>query len=158
VAVSSQPPPASITEQQALELINRWLQAKADIFAPPFDQQQALDLTSGELLASLLKPEGVLTWLKNNRAYYRYGAQKVDSVERFVATRSRATMELKMTEDRTLYLNGVIAPEQTDFSVQKIRFSLELVEGIWKIADYKRTDGFLLERSLLLGKANSTKP
>ncbi|NJP09769.1 MAG: DUF4101 domain-containing protein [Leptolyngbyaceae cyanobacterium RU_5_1] len=140
---------STLTPQNAVQLINQWLQAKAEIFAPPFDRQQAVNLTTGELLAALIKPDGVLTWLKSNRAYYRYGVQRVESVERFVATRDRATIELKVTEDRTLYLNGTIDPNQTDFSIQHIRFSLEVIDGIWKIADYKTVDGFLLERSIL---------
>ncbi|MGI0489384.1 ARC6/PARC6 family protein [Pantanalinema rosaneae CENA516] len=141
--------PAPITQQQALTLINQWLQAKAQIFAPPFDQQQATNLTTGELYDALVKPDGVLTWLKTNQAYYRYGVQTVDSIERFAANQSRATIEVKITEDRTLYLKGAIAPQQTDFSAQQVRYSLELVNGSWKIADYKTVDGALLERSVL---------
>ncbi|HEY9616308.1 MAG TPA: ARC6/PARC6 family protein [Microcoleaceae cyanobacterium] len=141
--------PAPLTQQQALVLINQWLQAKAQIFAPPFDQQQATNLTTGELYDALIRPDGVLTWLKTNQAYYRYGVQTVDSIERFAANQSRATIEVKITEDRTLYLKGTIAPKQTDFSAQQVRYTLELVNGSWKIADYKTVDGSLLERSVL---------
>lgn len=141
--------PAPITQQQALGLINQWLQAKAQIFAPPFDQQQATNLTTGELYEALIKPDGVLTWLKTNQAYYRYGVQTVDSIERFAANQSRATIEVKITEDRTLYLKGAIAAQQTDFSAQQVRYTLEQVNGSWKIADYKTIDGSLLERSVL---------
>lgn len=148
VVPSVAPVSASLTQQEAIDLVNRWLQAKADIFAPPFDQQQALNLTTGELLSSLMKPDGVLSWLKNNRAYYRYGVQKVDSVDRFLAARDRATLEITLTEDRTLYFNGAIDPKRTDFSAQRVRFSLEAIDGTWKIADYKTVDGSLLERSV----------
>jgi hypothetical protein len=148
VVPSVAPVSASLTQQEAVDLVNRWLQAKADIFAPPFDQQQALNLTTGELLTSLMKPDGVMAWLKNNRAYYRYGVQKVDSVDRFLAARDRATLEITLTEDRTLYFNGAIDPKRTDFSAQRVRFSLEAIDGTWKIADYKTVDGFLLERSV----------
>ncbi|UIE39282.1 ARC6/PARC6 family protein [Leptodesmis sichuanensis] len=148
VVPSVAPVSVTLTQQEAVDLVNRWLQAKADIFAPPFDQQQALNLTTGELLSSLMKPDGVLAWLKNNRAYYRYGVQKVDSVDRFLAARDRATLEVTLTEDRTLYFDGVIDPKRTDFSAQRVRFSLEASDGTWKIADYKTVDGFLLERSV----------
>lgn len=148
VVPSVAPVSETLTQQQAVDLINRWLQAKADIFAPPFDQQQALNLTTGELLASLMKSDGVLAWLKNNRAYYRYGVQKVDSVDRFLAARDRATLEITLTEDRTLYFNGAIDPKRTDFSAQHVRFSLEAIDGTWKIADYKTVEGSLLERSV----------
>jgi hypothetical protein len=140
---------APITQQQAIELVNQWLQAKTDIFAPPFDQKRLGDFSTGELYASLVKPDGVLDWLKKNQAYYRYGVQKIDSVERFVASQDRATIELKITEDRTLYLNGTVDPRHTDFSANQIRYTLEQVSDRWKIADYKTIDGSLLERSVL---------
>jgi hypothetical protein len=139
---------ASITQQQALELINRWLQSKGEIFAPPFNQYRVGELTTGELLLSLVRPDGILQWLKDNQAYYRYGVQKVNSVERFVSSRDRATIEVQVTEDRTLYLNGAIDPRRTDFSAHQVRYSLELVDGKWKIADYKTVDGSLLEREI----------
>jgi len=149
VVIPADPPSAAFSEQQALDLINRWLQAKAEVFAPPYDQQQVIDLTTGELLASLVRPNGVLNWLKANRAYFQYGVQKVDSVERFVVARDRATMEINVTEDRTLYLNGVIDPTRTDFSSQRVRFTFVTDNGSWKIADYKTVTGSLLERSIL---------
>jgi hypothetical protein len=139
---------ATITQQQAVELINRWQQSKGEIFAPPFNQYRIGELTTGELLLSLVRTDGVLQWLKDNRAYYRYGVQKVDSVERFISSRDRATIEVKVTEDRTLYLNGAIDPRRTDFSAYQVRYSLEFVDGKWKIADYKTVDGFLLEREI----------
>jgi hypothetical protein len=142
-------PATSITQQQAVELIDRWLQSKGEIFAPPFNQYRVNELTTGELLLSLVKPDGVIQWLKDNRAYYRYGVQKVGSIERFVSSRDRATLEVNITEDRTLYLNGAIDPRRTDFSAQQVRYSLEFVDGKWKISDYKTVDGFLLERSIL---------
>lgn len=139
----------ALTEQQAVGLVNQWLQAKAEIFAPPFDQKQASNLTTGELYASLIKPDGVLDWLKQRQAYYRYGVQKVEAVERFVVSGERATIELRMTEDRTLYLKGTVAPQQTDFSEKQVRYSLEWANGGWKIADYKTIEGSLLERAIL---------
>ncbi|MBF2026048.1 MAG: ARC6/PARC6 family protein [Oscillatoriales cyanobacterium C42_A2020_001] len=149
VVVPSAPPSDAFNEQQAVALINRWLQAKAEVFAPPYDQQQVVDLTTGELFASLVKPDGVLNWLKINRAYFRYGVQNVDSIERFVVARDRATIEVNLTEDRTLYRNGTIDPNQTDFSSQRVRFTFVADNGVWKIADYKTVNGLLLERSIL---------
>jgi hypothetical protein len=149
VVIPSTPPSEAFNEQQAIALINRWLQAKTEVFAPPYDQQQVADLTTGELLASLVRPNGVLDWLKLNRAYFRYGVQKVDSVERFVVARDRATMEVNLTEDRTLYMNGAIAPGHTDFSSEKVRFTFALDSDTWKIADYKTVNGLLLERAIV---------
>jgi hypothetical protein len=157
VVVSSTPPPASITEQQAIDLVNRWLQAKAEIFAPPFDQTKVETFTTGKLLTSLLNPDGVLAWLKANQGYYRYGTQRLETVERLVATRTTATLVTQVAEDRWLYLNGVVAPQYTNLSTQRVRFTLELNNGIWKISDYRTVDGALLERSPLGGSNPSTR-
>ncbi len=149
VIVPAARPADAFNEQQAIALINRWLQAKGEVFAPPYDQQQVVDLTTGELLAALMRPNGVLNWLKTNRAYFQYGVQKVDGVERFAVARDRATMEINLTEERTLYLNGVIDPTRTDFTSQRVRFTFVVDNGTWKIADYKTVAGSLLERSIL---------
>lgn len=138
----------AITQAQAIALIERWLQAKQRIFAPPFDQAPVTELTTGELYASLTRSDGAIAWLKDNQAYYRFGVQKVESVERFAAGRNKATVEVRVTEDRTLYRNGTIDPSQTEFDTDLIRYSLEIVDGQWKIADYKTVDGSVLERSV----------
>lgn len=155
IFVPAEPPAAAFSEQQAIDLVTRWLQAKVEIFAPPFDQQQVLNLTTGELLASLVKPNGVLNWLKTNQAYYRYGVQKVEAVERFAVARDRATIEVQLVEDRTLYFNGTIDPNRTAFTTQRVRFTLAAIDGTWKIADYKTVDGLLLERSVLEASSNA---
>lgn len=145
----AQPPSSElITQQQAVELINQWLQAKQQIFAPPFNSQLVAQLTTGELYGELAKPDGTTTWLKNNNAYYRFGVQKVESVKRFVASADKATLEVSVTEDRTLYRNGKVDPSQTDFETRLIRYSLQSVDGVPKIADYKTVEGSLLERTV----------
>ncbi|MBZ8183126.1 DUF4101 domain-containing protein [Oscillatoria salina IIICB1] len=138
-----------ITQQQALSLVSRWTQAKSQIFAPPFEARLISDLTTGELYDSLTDANGAIAWLRNNQAYYRFGVQKIESVERFVASETKATIEVKVTEDRTLYREGEIDPSQTEFDTQVIRYSLELVGNVWKIADYKTVDGSVLERGVL---------
>lgn len=139
---------AALSQNQAVSLITEWLQAKSRIFAPPFDQQPMKQFTTGELYASLVRDDGAIAWLKDNQAYYRFGVQKVESVERFVADQNKATVELKITEDRTLYRDGKVDPTQTDFKTRLVRYSLESVNGAWKIADYKTVDGSVLERAV----------
>jgi len=150
---SSQPVPTqsaavragTLTQAQAVDLVNKWLQAKQQIFAPPFNRQLMAQLTTGELSENLARPDGVMNWLKNNNAYYRFGVQKVESVARFVATGDKATIEVEVTEDRTLYRNSKVDANQTDFKTRLVRYSLQSIDGTWKIADYKTTDGSVLE-------------
>ncbi|MCT7981226.1 protein kinase domain-containing protein [Laspinema olomoucense] len=137
VPSQSTPSTPSITSQEAVGLINNWLYAKDRMFAPPYSRQLAAELTTGVLYADLIKPDGPIAWLENNNAYYQYGVRKVESVERFSADGDRASLEVFVTEDRTLYKNGRADPEQSKFSTDKVRYTLQLVNGTWKIADYQ---------------------
>jgi tetratricopeptide (TPR) repeat protein len=143
------PSAPSITQEQAVNLITEWLQAKQQIFAPPFARQPIIELTTGELYTDLDRSDGPIAWLKNNNAYYRFGVQKVEAVEQFVANGNKAAIEVRLTEDRTLYRKGQIDLRQTDFETKLIRYSLQQsADGKWKIADYKTSDGSVLERTV----------
>lgn len=76
---------ANLTLGQAADLISRWLEAKQKIFAPPFDREILSKLTTGILYSDTLK---AIESLRSTSAYYRYGVQKVESVERFAASGS----------------------------------------------------------------------
>jgi len=130
-------PIQSISQQEAVDLINRWLQAKERIFAPPFEQNIAAELTTDVLYGDIIKPKGSIDWLRENSAFYRFGVRKVDSVEQFVADGDQATIVATVIEDRTLYVNGKIDKTQTDFTTKSLRYTLKKVDGRWKIADYK---------------------
>lgn len=138
----------SISQEQAVNLVTQWLQAKSQILAPPFDQQLVAKLTTGELYQDLTQANGVIAWLKNNQAYYRFGVQKLEAVNKFAASGNKATLEVNVTEERTLYQNGKIEPNQTDFQTRLMRYTLESQSGQWKITDYKTVDGSLLERGV----------
>ncbi|MBE9146179.1 ARC6/PARC6 family protein [Planktothrix mougeotii] len=121
---------ASISIGQAADLITEWLNAKSRIFAPPFDLQLVSQLTTGTLYNDTLK---AIDFLRNNDAFYQYGVQKVESVERFAASGNKATIEVKVTEDTTLYKRGQIL--ESSFNTKLVRYNLENWDGIWKIAN-----------------------
>ena len=120
----------NITLGQASDLIGKWLEAKQKIFAPPFDRQLLAKMTTGILYTDTVK---AIDNLINNNSQYRYGVQKVESVERFAASGNKATIEVKVTEDATVYRNGRV--ETSSFNTKVVRYTLEYWDGIWKIAD-----------------------
>jgi hypothetical protein len=126
-----------LSQSEAANLIGRWLQAKRSILAPPYNRQLSDDLTTDVLLNDLNKPNGSISWLQNNNAYYRFGVQRVDGVEQFSTSDVDATIFVKVTEERTLTVNGRIDSKETNFSTRRIRYNLKLVDGRWKIADFK---------------------
>ncbi len=131
------PPPSSISQEEAVGLIDAWLQAKQVMFAPPYDRQVAAEITTGEQYDKAVGLNGTIDWLENNNAYYRYGIQKIEGVDQFVANANQATIQVRVTEDRTLYRNGKVDPNETDFKTRTVRYNLQLTYGQWKIANYR---------------------
>lgn len=123
-----------ISQQEALALIERWQKAKKQLFAPPFNRQILAELNTGEIYESNL---GSIIWLKDNNAAYSYGVQKIDSVEQFVADGDQASLEVVITEDRTLKINGKIDRQNTSLDTRLVRYNLRSDNGKWKIESYK---------------------
>jgi serine/threonine protein kinase len=139
-ARQSQPVPvtASISRADATAVIAKWIGSKPQIFAAPYNRQLGEELLTGEAYRKNIGAGSSLEWLQNNNAYYRYGVQKLDSVESFAASGDQATIDVVVTEDRTLYKsNGTIDPEQTAFDTRLVRYSLQMENGQPKISDYK---------------------
>jgi ARC6-like, IMS domain len=120
----------NITLGQASDLISKWLDAKPRIFAPPFDRQLLAKMTTGILYTDTVK---AMDNLINSNSQYRYGVQKVESVERFAASGNKATIEVRVTEDATVYRNDRV--DTSSFNTKLVRYTLEYWDGIWKIAD-----------------------
>ncbi|MEY3556376.1 MAG: hypothetical protein RLZZ580_2433, partial [Cyanobacteriota bacterium] len=77
-------------------------------------------------------------WLANNGAYYIYGVQRIDSVNNFTASGDQATVDVVVTEERTLYNSqGKIDQKNSAFTTLLVRYNLENDEGTWKIAQYR---------------------
>jgi hypothetical protein len=131
------PTSESIVQQKAINLIQRWLDAKKVMFAPPYNRQIAAELTTGEQYEKAAGSDGSINWLQNNDAYYRYGVQKIDGVDNFVLNGEKATIQVRVTEDSTLYKNGNIDRESSAFKTLTVVYNLELVNGDWKISSSK---------------------
>ena len=128
---------SSIAKQEAVAVINRWQESKKVLFAPPFNRQLGAELTTGEAYRKNIGSGSSLEWLQDNNAYYRYGAQRLDSLENFVASGDQATIEVVVTEERTLYKsNGNIDRDSTALDTRLIRYSLQRENGQLKISDY----------------------
>ncbi len=125
----------SLTKQDAVNLINGYLQAKDKIFAPPFDRQLVANLTTGKVSYDITKPEGSIDWLQRNNAYYRYGIRKAEPLEYFSINGNEAQIDVSITEEVSYSQNGILEPAKTNSD--KYRYILKQENGIWKIADKK---------------------
>lgn len=148
------PTNASISQTAAVELLKNWITAKREIFAPPYRKDIGEQLLTGKAyrdnikktddpdlcLADGGKEEECLSsvdWLQRNNAHYNYGVQSLDAVKNFKASGDQATIEVEITEERTLIKNGKVDPTNTSFDTLLVRYSLEFTNGQVKIADYK---------------------
>ncbi len=120
----------NITLGQASDIIGKWLDAKQKIFAPPFDRSLLAKMTTGILYSDTVKG---IDNLRSTNSHYRYGVQKVESVERFAVSGNKATIEVRVTEDATVYRDDRV--ESSSFNTRVVRYTLEYWDGIWKIAD-----------------------
>ncbi|BAU08140.1 protein kinase domain-containing protein [Fischerella sp. NIES-3754] len=148
------PTNASISQTAAVEVLKNWITAKREIFAPPYRTDIGEELLTGKAyrdnikktydpdlcLANGGKEEECLSsvdWLQRNNAHYNYGVQSLDAVKNFKASGDQATIEVEITEERTLIKDGKVDPTNTSFDTLLVRYSLESENGQVKIADYK---------------------
>jgi hypothetical protein len=124
----------NITKEEALSVIKNWQEAKSRIFASPFDRDLAASLATGQVLEDIVKPNGSIDWLQQNNSYYTYGSYTVEPTTHFKSGSSQAEIEAKVTQEITLYSNG-ISKSKPDTSVY--RYNLVLENGSWKIANRK---------------------
>lgn len=124
-------------QSEAVSVIKQWFQAKKDIFAPPFSPSRIEEVTTGTLRNDLLGSSSPIAWLKNNNAYYRYGTQSIDSVNNFSSSSNQAVIEVSLTEEKVLYINGEVDPNHSKTSALNVRYFLEFSGGKWKVSDYR---------------------
>ena len=122
-----------IGKQEAVNLVNKYLQAKSDILSPPFDKQIASELLTGKALHDLVKSEGTIDWLINNNAYYRYGERRAEPLALFWSDSDRGELDLKIYEEIYFYRNNKLAKSNKYSGEFNFKFQKE--NGVWKIYD-----------------------
>ena len=125
----------SITNEEAVNLINIYLQAKEKIFGLTYDRQLAASLFTSEAYKQrIINLEGgSLEWLKQHNNYYRYGFRKAKFIGNFYATGEQVKIDVHIFEKLTYYEAG--KPPVPKTNDQDYRFTLKQENGTWKIAD-----------------------
>lgn len=123
----------TLTQEEAVNLIERYLQAKEKIFAPPFDRQLAASLTTDTVYNEIVKPGGSIDWLQQNNAYYQYGGRSVQGTGYFSATDNKAEVEVAIKQEVYFYSNDTLNKSTADSSIY--RFTLKQENGNWKISE-----------------------
>lgn len=134
---SGSPVSGPLNQEQALALVKQWLASKQQIFSAPYNRAIAAQLTTGKLLEDITKPGGSIDWLSQNNARYEFRTSQVTTVQNFSQQGDRATLDVVVSEDRTLYVNNQVDSAQSGSSSGLVRYMFEQSNGSWKIADYQ---------------------
>lgn len=123
--------PETIAQDEALKLVNSWLNAKTKMNAPPYDRQILNQVATGEQYS---KAAGTIDWLIENNAYYSYNSQRIESVGEFYSTEDKAAIQVTVVEDLILYINGRVNSNRSGLKRTEVIYNLQLIDGSWKIA------------------------
>ncbi|OCR02607.1 hypothetical protein BCD67_17875 [Oscillatoriales cyanobacterium USR001] len=125
-------PVTGLSEKETAQLVQNWLNAKKRLFAPPYEEELAANLTTGDRYTKTI---GAIKWLRENNAYYQYKLAEVDAFGNFSASSDQAQIDVNVTEDLVLYINGRVDEKNTSFGskTKGYRFYFRADRGNWKI-------------------------
>jgi serine/threonine protein kinase len=120
-----------LNEVEAVERVRQLVEGKQKLFAPPFDRELLAQLAVGD---EYEKRKGSIDWLQKNNAYYNYGQFEIKTLGQFSLQGNQATVEVEISENPTLYVNGQIDQSQSIPSRGRYRCTLQFERQTWKIA------------------------
>jgi serine/threonine protein kinase len=125
-------PIPTLTETEAVQRVRDLVEAKREMFAPPFNREILTQVAIGE---EYEKRKGSIDWLQKNNAYYSYGEFEINPLGQFNLQGDRATIEVEIAENPTLYVNGQVDQSQSIPSRGRYRCTLQLDQQSWKVAN-----------------------
>lgn len=126
-------PENDISQEQALELVQKWYAAKPRIFAPPFDRDLLNELATGKLYQRVGGEDGSIDWLQKYNRYYTYNKSEITNVMGFSSSGSRPYIKVRIIEE--LYLQGEKGIDKTNSGEYQIDYIYFFAKenGTWKI-------------------------
>ncbi|QDZ39886.1 DUF4101 domain-containing protein [Euhalothece natronophila Z-M001] len=140
----SQQEKSSLSDQEAVALIERWQNSKQQIFAPPYNRRLASRILTGEAYTD---NSGAIDWLEDNGGYYTYNLTSIEDTSNFYQNGNSGHIEVVVREQRTLCMNG--RPSQDDNTIDDkrlVRYNLRNERGEWRISSYD-TQNVINQRS-----------
>jgi hypothetical protein len=126
-------PENDISQEQALELVQKWYAAKSHIFAPPFDRDLLNELTTGKLYQRVGGAGGSIDWLQQYNRYYTYNKSEITNIMGFSNSGSNPYIKVRIIEE--LYLQGEKGIDKTNSGEYQIDYIYFFAKenGTWKI-------------------------
>jgi ARC6-like, IMS domain len=137
-------PSPQVSQDEAVSLVQKWLEAKKSLFAPQFDRDSAASITTGKAYTDKVRrpssdgtPYSASEWLEKYGYYYSYGLQRFDRVNNFEVSGNEVVIDVTVTEDATLYNSkGERQTARSGLEQKTVRYVLVKDNGILKISDY----------------------
>ncbi|MGI0483537.1 ARC6/PARC6 family protein, partial [Geminocystis sp. CENA526] len=128
----------SINQQEALNIIQKWYDAKPRIFGGEFNQYLVQELTTGQLYNNTTKYDGSMNWLINNNCYYDYQYSNIDNVISFNNSGTRPSLTVRVSEKLALHGSSSAGCNGKYKSYTKpVTYWFEKENGNWKIYNYE---------------------
>ena len=129
---------SDLSQDEALQIVQNWYQAKPQIFGPSFDQSLVERYATGKLYQDTLKPNGSIDWLQSNSSYYTYESSQINKIRSFQNSGEQPSMIVNISEE--LYLHGPrgIGWSQSKTYNKDFIYFFSKDNGVWKISDYKK--------------------
>jgi len=136
VVERQRPPETGLTMDQARSIVEQWLSAKQQIFAPPFDTSVADRIVAnGPLWSDLTKTGGSIDWLRGNDSHYTYNLVRINNVISFTPSSDMPSIVISVTEDSVLHSPRGTTPSR---STNIWTYTLKEEGGTWKLWDYRK--------------------
>ena len=137
-------PSPEISQDEAVSLVQKWLETKKSLFSPPFDRDSAASIMTGKAYRDKVRgpssdgtPYSASEWLEKYGYYYSYGLQRIDAVKKLEVSGSNAVIDVQITEDVSLYnSNGELQKLKSGLEQKIVRYVLIKESESLKISDY----------------------
>ena len=137
-------PSPEISQDEAVSLVQKWLETKKSLFSPPFDRDSAASIMIGKAYRDKVRgpssdgtPYSASEWLEKYGYYYSYGLQRIDAVKNFEVSSSNAVIDVQITEDVSLYnASGELQKNKSGLEQKIVRYVLVKEDENLRISDY----------------------
>jgi len=133
----------TLSQDQALEIVKKWYQAKPQMFAPPFDTSLVEQLTTGKLYQKMIAPDSEVSpiaWLRTHNSYYTYNKSEIRNVVDFSNSGEHPYIKVKVFEELYLHAPNRIDTVNSGSYQGNFMYFFTNENGVWKIYDYQKVN------------------
>ena len=112
-------------------MIRSWVNNKQQVFGRSFNRRILRQYTTGQYL---LARNGTVNWLRRNGGEYTYDSIQVEPQGQFFTEGNQVKIDVKVSENTTLRVQGQIDWSQTGYTTSVYRWTLHFEDNRWKIA------------------------